>query len=67
MTYSAADDITDCDQVRMLVKDISDLRVAKLRRSIDEMINRQQLYATVSRHNLYDNIIVTIGYSSHKL
>ena len=48
--YSAADDITDCDKVRMLVKDISDLRTAKLRRSIDEMINRQQLYATVSSH-----------------
>ena len=45
--YSAADDIMDCDQVRMLVKDISDLRAAKLRRSIDEMISGQQLYATV--------------------
>lgn len=46
--YSAADDIVDSDQVRLLVKDISDLRSAKLRLSIDEMISRQQLYATVS-------------------
>lgn len=46
--YSAADDVTDCDEVRMLVKDISDLRAAKLRRSIDEMISQQQLYAKVS-------------------
>ena len=46
--YSAADDITDSDQVRMLVKDISDIRAAKLRLSIDEMVTSQQLYATVS-------------------
>lgn len=45
--YSAADDITDSDEVRTLVKDISDIRAAKLRLSIDEMITSQQLYATV--------------------
>jgi len=44
---SASDDIPDCDQVRMLVKDLADIRTAKLRRGIDEMISQQQIYATV--------------------
>ena len=44
---SASDDIPDCDQVRMLVKDLADIRAAKLRRGIDEMISQQQIYATV--------------------
>ena len=50
----------------MLVKDISDLRAAKLRRSVDEMINRQQLYATVSSHAPYYDVIVFTGHTSYK-
>ncbi|XP_065914168.1 DNA replication complex GINS protein PSF2-like [Dysidea avara] len=45
---NASDDIPDCDQVRMLVKDLADIRAAKLRRGIDEMISQQQIYATVT-------------------
>lgn len=54
--YSAADDVTDCDEVRMLVKDISDLRAAKLRRSIDEMISQQQLYAKITHLTSFEVI-----------
>ncbi len=44
---SAADDIPRADEIRALVKDLWDLRVAKLRRSMDHMITQQETYAKV--------------------
>jgi len=39
----------------MLVKDLADIRAAKLRRGIDEMISQQQIYATVGvRYTLFN-------------
>ena len=46
--FSAADDIPHADEVRTLIKDIWDLRIAKLRKSIDIMVNQQEVYARVS-------------------
>ncbi|XP_015774042.1 PREDICTED: DNA replication complex GINS protein PSF2-like [Acropora digitifera] len=45
---SAADDIPHADEVRTLIKDIWDLRIAKLRKSIDIMVSQQEVYARVS-------------------
>jgi GINS complex subunit 2 len=44
---NASDDVQDADQVRTLIKDIWDIRVAKLRRSIDQMIRSQSVSAEV--------------------
>lgn len=44
---SAADDIPHADEVRTLIKDIWDLRIAKLRKSIDIMVSQQEVYARV--------------------
>ena len=46
--FSAADDIPHADEVRTLIKDIWDLRIAKLRKSIDIMVSQQEVYARVS-------------------
>ena len=48
MVFSAADDIPHADEVRTLIKDIWDLRIAKLRKSIDIMVSQQEVYARVS-------------------
>ena len=45
--FSAADDIPHADEVRTLIKDIWDLRIAKLRKSIDIMVSQQEVYARV--------------------
>lgn len=45
--YSASEDIPRADEVRALVKDIWDLRLAKLRKSIDQMITQQETYGKV--------------------
>ena len=46
-TLSASDDIQRADEVRALVKDIWDLRLAKLRKSIDVMITQQETFGKV--------------------
>lgn len=42
---SATDDIPHADEVRTLIKDIWDLRIAKLRKSIDLMVSQQEVHA----------------------
>ena len=49
-THSASEDIPRADEVRALIKDIWDLRVAKLRKSTDHMITHQETYGKVSSH-----------------
>lgn len=44
---SASDDIQRADEVRALVKDIWDLRLAKLRKSIDLMVTQQEIFGKV--------------------
>ena len=51
--YSASDDVQDADQVRTLIKDIWDIRVAKLRKSIDQMIRSQAISAEVWLYSQY--------------
>jgi len=43
----APEDIPKADEVRTLVKDIWDVRMAKLRKSVDQMILRQEAHAQV--------------------
>lgn len=45
---SASEDIQRADEVRALVKDIWDLRLAKLRKSIDVMVTQQETFGKVS-------------------
>lgn len=45
---SAADDVPQADEIRTLIKDIWDLRTAKLRRSIDQMVAQQATYGKVT-------------------
>ena len=45
---SAADDVSQADEIRALIKDIWDLRTAKLRRSIDQMVAQQATYGKVT-------------------
>ena len=47
LLYSAPDDIQRADEVRALVKDIWDLRLAKLRKSIDLMVTQQETFGKV--------------------
>lgn len=47
VSSSASEDVPRADEVRALVKDIWDLRVAKLRRSTDIMIAQQESYGKV--------------------
>ena len=47
---SAADDVPQADEIRALIKDIWDLRTAKLRRSIDQMVAQQATYGKVIRN-----------------
>lgn len=47
MLCSAADNIPKADEIRTLVKDIWDTRIAKLRLSIDSFINQQEAHAKV--------------------
>ena len=57
MVFSAADDIPHADEVRTLIKDIWDLRIAKLRKSIDIMVSQQEVYARVS--------LICTGYNTY--
>jgi len=45
--YSAPEDIPKADAVRTLIKDIWDVRMAKLRKSIDQMVIGQEPHAQV--------------------
>lgn len=47
MLCSAADNIPKADEIRTLVKDIWDTRIAKLRLSIDSFISQQEAHAKV--------------------
>lgn len=47
---SAADNIPKADEIRTLVKDIWDTRMAKLRLSADSFISQQEAHAQV-KHN----------------
>lgn len=49
---SCADDIPQADLVKTLIKDVWDIRTAKLRKSIDQMIGKQE------RHAQVDNLTV---------
>lgn len=51
--YSAPDDIPQPDEVRALIRDIWDLRTAKLRRSVDIMITKQATHSKVSTYSIY--------------
>ena len=44
---SAPEDIPKADEIRILIKDIWDIRMAKLRKSVDQMITRQESHAQV--------------------
>lgn len=47
MHFSATDDIPHADEIRTLVKDIWDLRIAKLRSSIDTFVKSDATHAKV--------------------
>ena len=47
LSCSAGEDVPRSDEVRALVKDIWDLRVAKLRKSVNIMVLQQETYAKV--------------------
>lgn len=44
---NSADDIPNTDEIRTLVKDIWDLRIAKLRSSIDAFVKSNEIHATL--------------------
>lgn len=43
----STDDIPYADQIKTLIKDVWDVRIAKLRKSIDQMIAKQERHAQV--------------------
>ena len=46
--FSCTDDIPQADLVKTLLKDVWDIRTAKLRKSIDQMVAKQERHAQVS-------------------
>ncbi|XP_072014103.1 DNA replication complex GINS protein PSF2-like [Amphiura filiformis] len=50
----ATDDIPHADEVHTLVKDIWDLRVAKLRQSVDRFVKDQETYARLDNLSLME-------------
>lgn len=46
-SLSAAEDVPRADEVRTLVKDVWDMRQAKLRKGVDQMISQQESFAKV--------------------
>ncbi|XP_071958872.1 DNA replication complex GINS protein PSF2-like [Antedon mediterranea] len=50
----AADDIPNADEVHTLVKDVWDLRAAKLRHSIDTFVAEQQTHASLDNLSLME-------------
>ncbi len=47
LLFSSTDDIPYADQIKTLIKDVWDVRIAKLRKSIDQMIAKQERHAQV--------------------
>ena len=45
--FSARDDIPHADEVQTLIKDIWEIRMAKLRKSINIMVNQKETHARV--------------------
>ena len=58
---SATQDIPKADEVKTLIKDIWDLRIAKLRSSMNEFIKSDSLHAKVksslNRYYFYNRIL----------
>lgn len=54
--FSATDDIPRADEVKTLIKDIWDLRMAKLRSSIDVFVKSDATYAKVRMANMYSSV-----------
>lgn len=50
----AADDITNADEVHALIKDLWDIRAAKLRQSVDKFIKAQASYAKLDNLSLME-------------
>lgn len=51
---NAADDISQADEIRTLIKDIWDIRTAKLRRSMDQMMSKQATHGKVDNLTLME-------------
>jgi len=51
---SAPEDISKADEVRTLIKDIWDVRMAKLRKSTDQLVLRQEPYAQIDNLTLME-------------
>ena len=47
-TFSAMDDIPRADEIRTLIKDIWDLRISKLRSSVDDFVAQGATHAKVT-------------------
>lgn len=57
----APEDIPKADEIRTLVKDIWDIRTAKLRKSIDQMVTEQEPHAQIDNLTLMEmNFVRTI-------
>ena len=52
--FSAPQDIPRADEVKVLIKDIWDLRIAKLRSSMNEFIKSDSLHAKVNNLTLLE-------------
>lgn len=52
--FSAMDDVPKADELRTLVKDIWDLRIAKLRKSIDSFMSSDSMVAKVNNLTLME-------------
>jgi hypothetical protein len=59
--FSATEDIPRADEIRTLIKDIWDLRMAKLRSSIDAFLKSDSTHAKVSRSaSLKEDIFLSV-------
>lgn len=47
-SFSASDNIPKADEIRTLIKDVWDTRIAKLRVSADRFVRQQEVHAEVS-------------------
>lgn len=54
LSFSAADNIPKADEIRTLVKDTWDTRIAKLRLSADSFVKQQEAHARV--REICDNL-----------
>ena len=63
--FSATDDIPRADEVKTLIKDIWDLRMAKLRSSIDVFVKSDATYAKVRMANTYSSVFLYVIVISH--